>query len=130
MSLMCFNTSHVILYLNTPFGAPCTDKCFNTSHVILYQHFRSVKYPLRTCFNTSHVILYRFLSSPRLVYCPGFNTSHVILYLPCCARKTIHKIVSIHLMLFFIPRFSNLFHANFLYNSAKYKDLQHFSQVM
>ena len=59
-----------------------------------------------------------------------FNTSHVILYLVDTSRVRSIPGVSIHLMLFFIPRFSNLFHANFLYNSAKYKDLQHFSQVM
>ena len=56
--IICFNTSHVTLYLMQICQIQARIGSFNTSHVTLYQLCRTTTGISRTCFNTSHVTLY------------------------------------------------------------------------
>ena len=100
-------------------------------------------------FNTSHVTLYLlgmfFIQSPLLFqYISCYSLSNLILssqvgiykfqYISCyslslrqCQKDSVY-LVSIHLMLLFIPRFIGFSFSNSFYNTAKYKGLQDFYQ--
>ena len=77
--LICFNTSHVTLYLSLAMCYLPIKACFNTSHVTLYPSRQSILQNPSARFNTSHVTLYQYedLEEQGLL---GFNTSHVTLY--------------------------------------------------
>ena len=118
--IICFNTSHVVVYrwsmlLYTPVLLR-----FNTSHVVVYQLADQVNITAIFGFNTSHVVVYRkdltpwmtevlfqYISCCSLSCTPAFtpkantsfNTSHVVVYqFDCWVIFTIWH-VSIHLML-------------------------------
>ena len=97
--------------------------CFNTSHVTLYLCLIRKERQMLASFNTSHVTLYLFnacsdcplskfqyipcysLSVDRYIYkVPelSFNTSHVTLYQYRRRRQQNRMVVSIHPMLLFI----------------------------
>ena len=101
---LCFNTSHVTLYLSYSPGDICNTVRFNTSHVTLYQKEKMNKLIDKISFNTSHVTLYpaagsrpakRFLVSIHLM----------LLFISTPPPFTICiTVVSIHLMLLFISQ--------------------------
>ena len=119
-----FNTSHVTLYLlvssfwvsfpwfqyiscyslsKAHYRTEMLKRGFNTSHVTLYL---PASHPLKLFlrrFNTSHVTLYQSKHSQRLKVHSRFNTSHVTLYQGHIWGISWKILVSIHLMLLFIP---------------------------
>ena len=145
-----FNTSHVTLYPKvayplaipsqfqyiscyslsvSPFVSANVLGRFNTSHVTLYRqnnkgNFLVMKFQYISCYSLSSG------ASVCLDHCQLFQyISCYSLSLSIIRINTSLFSVSIHLMLLFIPRFSNLFPANLLYNIAKHKGLQYFSQA-
>ncbi len=96
-----FNTSHVTLYQKS-YARIREEKGFNTSHVTLYRKF-TVLTKANMRFNTSHVTLYHCSLLFAHVYVHRFNTSHVTLYLFRHLLPVLFPLVSIHLMLLFIP---------------------------
>ena len=117
---LCFNTSHVVVYLNEMLKMKKQYPCFNTSHVVVYHTSYSkchVSYTFQyiSCCSLSMWLPWRLLLLLR------FNTSHVVVYhyneliadgtfkfqyISCCSlskiglvRRKWGKQVSIHLML-------------------------------
>ena len=101
ISLRCFNTSHVTLYLLTlsllealghvsihlmllfidmQATGMWRQQSFNTSHVTLYRQRAGKIWQTVICFNTSHVTLYQDKSISIIRKQTRFNTSHVTLY--------------------------------------------------
>ena len=81
-----FNTSHVVIYLKSLWSGIVKSFRFNTSHVVIY--LMKMKLPLfhQNSFNTSHVVIYRHV----------FNVTVITIY------------VSIHLMLLFIMKMTEM----------------------
>ena len=123
-----FNTSHVTLYLGRGMCRKVKTKfqyisCYSLSYVSQGGAINRIMFQYISCYSLSECLRCKY----NRFFC--FNTSHVTLY-QCVSNFTENNsIVSIHLMLLFIPRFSNLFPANLLYNIAKHKGLQYFSQA-
>ena len=104
--------------------------CFNTSHVTLYL-VAADRFPVLvaafqyiSCYSLSK------LSMKIIKLYIYFNTSHVTLYLKADAQLIFLKVAFQYISCYSLsPRFSNLFPANLLYNIAKHKGLQYFSQA-
>ena len=100
--------SHVTLYRILPDKSAFIPFGFNTSHVTLYQNIRLTRIKLSVCFNTSHVTLYQHDQEDvmqklmfQYISCYSLSQKH--------QQKRRTKLVSIHLMLLFIPSFYRLF---------------------
>ena len=98
---LCFNTSHVTLYLRPVYIMHYILKSFNTSHVTLYQFLLKKNNMRKNSFNTSHVTLYlRWI----VIYALFLHVSihHMLLFIFDNKSKCTCEIVSIHHMLLFI----------------------------
>ena len=97
-----FNTSHVTVYHITHY---CVQWSFGISiHLmLLFIEPHLCPYLSKKYFNTSHVTVYHrwnFTKQCRNTY---FNTSHVTVYPSIPVFPNLGMIISIHLMLLFIP---------------------------
>ena len=54
--------------------------CFNTSHVVVYRWSMLLYTPVLLRFNTSHVVVYQLADQVNITAIFGFNTSHVVVY--------------------------------------------------
>ena len=143
-----FNTSHVTLYPVNLSGFSSLEKfqyisCYSLSWtcrrscsvrpwvsihlMLLFISNFGAAWTTASSFNTSHVTLYRIVICDscrwiqfQYISCYSLSRSKILwLFL---------YIVSIHLMLLFIPRFIGFSSSNSFYNTAKYKGLQDFYQ--
>ena len=125
-------------------------KRFNTSHVTLYQAKMEALFTNVTRFNTSHVTLYlqnvdygKMAKGFQYISCYSLSSQYPegqvgicawFQYISCYSLSRpvydtiVREMVSIHLMLLFIPRFIGFSSSNSFYNTAKYKGLQDFYQ--
>ena len=78
-----------------------------------------------SCYSLSFFFLNSFCKSSQFQYISCYSLSYFEGI--GASANSLFQYISCYSL---SPRFSILFHANFLYNIAKYKDLQHFSQVM
>jgi len=70
--------------------------CFNTSHVVVYQFFPFWKSRATAGFNTSHVVVYRKVFSIDMLLSP-------FQYISCCSLSMLfHKIFIIQIMFQYI----------------------------
>ena len=102
IKLFCFNTSHVVIYLNKWYASEGYEYTFQYISCCYLSTTKTMLLIPLVGFNTSHVVIYPYLPVVKNSGDASFNTSHVVIYPAFLATPFHVTLVSIHLMLLFI----------------------------